>query len=67
MKITEAITKTRSFFESMDVPTRLSGYGLGSDAIPAIVEHLRMRGSLTWGERQDIGLEAVKEILTLSV
>lgn len=67
MQIAEAITKTRSFFESMDVPTRLSGYGLGSDAIPAIVEHLGMRGSLTWGERQDIGLEAVKEILTLSV
>ena len=36
-RITAAIERTRAFFESMGIATRLSGYGLGAEAIDTVV------------------------------
>ncbi len=60
-----AIAKTREFFESVGVPTRLSNYGLGLDTIPVIVERLEQRGYVALGEHQDINPQTVEKILTL--
>ena len=66
-RITEAIEKTRDFFELMQVKTRLSDYGLGKDSIPKLVEQLQAHGMKALGERQDITLEVSREILERSL
>ncbi|KOP27162.1 aldehyde reductase [Hapalosiphon sp. MRB220] len=60
-----AIAKTRDFFESVGVRTRLSNYGVGLDTIPVIVERLEKRGYVALGEHQDINPQTVEKILTL--
>ncbi|MBH8552967.1 iron-containing alcohol dehydrogenase [Nostocaceae cyanobacterium CENA357] len=64
-RITEAIAKTRNFFESVGVQTRLSDYGVGLDTIPVIIERFEKRGFVPLGEQQDVSLEVVEKILTL--
>lgn len=66
-RIAAVIARTRDFFEAVGVPTHLSAYGVGLNAIPVIVERLESRGSVALGERRDIGPTVVREILTLSV
>ncbi len=58
-----AIEKTRAFFESVGVSTRLSAYGVTTETIPTIVTRLSDRGMLPLGERQDITKESMAEIL----
>jgi len=53
-RISAAIAATRDFFERMGVPTRLSAYGIGADAIPHLVAQLEAHGMVRLGERQDI-------------
>jgi NADP-dependent alcohol dehydrogenase len=65
-RVTAAIDKTRSFFESVGVPTRLSNYRVGLDTVPVVVERLGSRGMVALGERQDVDLQAVQQILTAS-
>ena len=43
-KIDLAIRKTREFFESLGVKTRLSQYDVGAEKIPAVVEQLKAHG-----------------------
>ncbi|HYW19927.1 MAG TPA: iron-containing alcohol dehydrogenase [Nodularia sp. (in: cyanobacteria)] len=64
-RITEAISQTRNFFESVGVPTHLSDYGVNSDTIPLIIERLKQHGFLALGEHQDVNPEIVEKILTL--
>ncbi|MFS0519279.1 iron-containing alcohol dehydrogenase [Nostoc sp. UIC 10607] len=65
-RVTEAIAKTRNFFESVGVRTRLSDYGVGLDTIPVIIERFEKRGSVALGEYKDINSQIVEQILTLS-
>ncbi|MBD2563240.1 MULTISPECIES: iron-containing alcohol dehydrogenase [Nostoc] len=65
-RVTEAIAKTRNFFESVGVQTRLSDYGVGLDTIPVIIERFEKRGSVALGEYKDINSQIVEQILTLS-
>lgn len=58
-----AIARTRAFFESLGVKTTLAGYGLGAEAIPAVVEQLRRHNRLTLGEGDMIDLGGVTRIL----
>lgn len=62
-KIDAAIGKTREFFQSLGIKTRLSEYGLGADKIPAIVEQLKTHGMTGLSETGDITLEVSREIL----
>lgn len=62
-KIDLAIQKTREFFESLGVKTRLSAYGVTADKIPAVVEQLKAHGMTALSETQDITLEVSRKIL----
>ena len=65
-RIDQAIARTREFFESLQVPTRLSGYGIGSDAIPALIAQLERHGMTALGERQDFGLADSRRVFELA-
>lgn len=64
-RVTEAIAKTRNFFESVGVRTRLSDYGVGVETIPVIIERFEQRGFVALGEHQDVNPQVVEQILTL--
>jgi NADP-dependent alcohol dehydrogenase len=63
--IDQAIAKTRAFFESLGVKTRLGDYGIAPEAIPALVAQLEKHGMVQLGERGDITPERSREILEL--
>jgi len=62
-KIDLAIQKTRDFFESLGVRTRLSEYGVTADTIPAIVGQLKAHGLNKLSETRDLSLEISQIIL----
>jgi NADP-dependent alcohol dehydrogenase len=62
-RIDTAIKKTRDFFESMQVPTRLSAYGINADIIPAVVEQLKAHGMVKLGEKMDVTPDLVEIII----
>jgi NADP-dependent alcohol dehydrogenase len=62
-KIAMAIEKTRAFFERLGVKTRLSGYGIGAERIPAVVEQLASHGMIALSETGDITPEISRKIL----
>lgn len=65
-RIDAAIARTRDFFESLGVPTRLAGYGIGADAIPALVAQLERHGMTALGERREIGLDVSRRVFELA-
>ncbi|MBP1711049.1 MAG: alcohol dehydrogenase, partial [Deltaproteobacteria bacterium] len=62
-RIDTAIEKTREFFESMHVATRLSAYDIAADIIPAVVEQLKAHGMVRLGEKRDVTPELAGVIL----
>lgn len=62
-RIDSAIAKTRAFFESLRISTRLSGYGLGPEAVDAVVAQLETHGMTKLGEHGDISLAVSRAIL----
>jgi len=62
-KIDLAIRKTREFFESLGIKTRLSAYGVTAAQIPAVLENLKAHGLTALSETQDITLEVSRKIL----
>lgn len=62
-KIDLAIQKTREFFESLGIKTRLSEYGVTADKIPVVIEQLKAHGLTALSETQDITLEVSQKIL----
>ncbi|MDP4209298.1 MAG: iron-containing alcohol dehydrogenase [Bacteroidota bacterium] len=62
-KIDLAIKKTREFFESLGIKTRLSEYGVTVDKIPAVVEQLKAHGLTALSETGKITLEVSQKIL----
>ena len=67
MRIDQAIAHTRSFFESLQVPTRLSAYGIGVEAIPALLAQLERHGMVALGERQNVDLAQSRQVYELAV
>ena len=63
-RIDQAIRLTEAFFETMQVPTRLSHVDLGSKDIDLLIERLAQHGMTALGENDDITLEISREILT---
>jgi len=63
-RIDKAIRLTEEFFETMQVPTRLSDVDLGSKDIDLLVKRLEQHGMVTLGEHSDITLDISREILT---
>ena len=66
-RIDAAIARTREFFESLGVKTRLSDYGIGADAIDRIVAQLEAHGMTALGEHGDIDLASSRRILEASL
>jgi len=63
--IDTAIARTRAFFESLGVATRLGGYGVAAETIPTVVERLRQHGMVALGEQQAVTPELSRQILDL--
>lgn len=66
-RITAAIAKTREFFESLGVATRLAAYGVTAEAIAPVLAKLEQHGRFPLGERQDVTLDASRRILEASL
>jgi NADP-dependent alcohol dehydrogenase len=64
-RIDQAIAKTRDFFESVGVRTKLSDYGVSLDVIPVIADRFQKRGFVALGEHQDVTPKVVEQVLTL--
>ena len=62
-RITVAIENTRNFFERMGIPTRLSAYGLGQEAIDQLMRQLQAHGMTSLGEHRDITPAISRRIL----
>ena len=62
-KITAAIQKTRSFFQSLGVKTCLSQYGVKPEQLPAIAEQLKAHKMTKLGETKDITPDVSLRIL----
>lgn len=62
-RIFGAISRTREFFQSMGMQTRLSDYGLGQDDIERVVAQLEAHGMLQLGEGADVTPEVSRRIL----
>ncbi|PCI26501.1 MAG: NADH-dependent alcohol dehydrogenase [SAR324 cluster bacterium] len=65
--IDQAIQKTREFFESVGVPTRLGDYGVKEQDIPAIIEQLTNHRMVKLGEQREVTPEVSRQILELSL
>ncbi|HET7545508.1 MAG TPA: iron-containing alcohol dehydrogenase, partial [Polyangiaceae bacterium] len=65
--IDATIAQTAAFFESLGVPTRLSAYGIGEEAIPQIVAKLKANRRLRMGERLDVTPDTAGKILSLAL
>ena len=62
-RIEMAISKTKEFFESLGVKTKLSDYGLDEKNIDEVINSLQKHGLTNLGENGDVTLEVSREIL----
>ena len=66
-QITQAILCTREFFESMNVPTRFSAYGIGKEAIPALLAQLERHQMTALGEHKKLNLDGARRVFELAM
>jgi len=66
-RIDHAISKTREFFESVGVPTRLSAYNITAAAIPQFLQQLEEHGRFPLGEHRDMDRAAVQRVFENSL
>ena len=62
-RIDAAIQRTEAFFEGLGIPTRLSAYALGADAVEPVIQQLEAHGLTALGERRDVTLDISRQIL----
>lgn len=62
-RITAAIARTRDFFEALGISTRLSGYGLGPEAIDPVIAQLEAHGMVKLGEQREVTPAVSRRIL----
>jgi NADP-dependent alcohol dehydrogenase len=62
-RIDAAIQKTRGFYESLGLRTRLSDYNVRAETAAEVAGRLRARGELKLGEKGDITPDVVEKIL----
>lgn len=62
-KIDGAIAKTRAFYESIGIKTRLSDYEVDAEVAPQVAERLKSNGMAQLGEKGVITPERVEAIL----
>ena len=62
-RIDQAIARTRAFFESVGIATRLQDYGLGAEAVDAVVAQLTAHKMVALGEQRSITPEVSRAIV----
>jgi NADP-dependent alcohol dehydrogenase len=62
-RIDAAIAKTRGFYESLGLRTRLSDYKVGPEVAAEVAVRLRTRGLVSFGERGEVTPELAETIL----
>ena len=62
-RISAAIDQTRDFFERMGIPTRLSAYGLGIEAIDVVIRQLETHGMTQLSEHRDVTPAVSRRVL----
>jgi len=62
-RIDTAIDKTRTFFESMGLPTCLAGYGVRHVNVEQVMDLLQAHGMVNIGESKDVTLDMMRAIL----
>lgn len=62
-KIDLAITKTRAFFESLGIKTRLSDYNITASDIEKVIKGLEVKGMTKLSESRDLSLDISRKIL----
>ncbi len=62
-KIELAISKTREFFESLGIKTRLTDYNINSSDLDKVIEGLETKGMTKLSESRDLTLEISRKIL----
>lgn len=65
-RIDAAIARTRAFYESIGIKTRLSDYGVSVDTAAEVARRLAARGMVKLGERGEITPATVEQILRLA-
>jgi len=66
-KALASVQKTREFFESVGVKTRLSDYNLSPDSIPGLLKQLQRHQMISLGENQSVTLEVSQRVLEASI
>lgn len=66
-RIEAAISNTEGFFQSLEIPTRLSAYEIGPDAIDGLIAQLNVHGMTALGENQDVSLDVSRRVLEASL
>ncbi len=66
-RVEAAIQKTRQFFESLGMKTRLSGYEISAAAIDALIKKLETHGMVALGEHGDVDLQLSRQVLEASI
>ncbi len=66
-RIDQAIEKTRNFFESLQIRTRLCDYGITAETIPTVIDQLKAHRMIALGENSKVTPEVVREVLGLCV
>ncbi|MCF2857377.1 iron-containing alcohol dehydrogenase [Pseudoalteromonas sp. SMS1] len=65
--ISSAIARTEQFFQSVNMKTRLSDYGIGEDAVDKITHQLERHGMTALGEQQAVTLDKSSKIIRASL
>jgi NADP-dependent alcohol dehydrogenase len=65
-RIAAAIARTRTFFESVGVPTRLGAYDAPQEAATLVADRLASRGVTRLGERGELAPDGVRALLAQS-
>jgi len=66
-RITQAIEKTRDFFERLGVKTHLQDYGITANDIDALVAQLETHGMTALGERGEVTPQISRRLFELSL
>ncbi len=66
-KIDAIIKKTVDFFESVGIKTKLADYGIGKEIIPEVIERFKKRGIKAIGEKGDLTLDEIAQVLELQL
>ncbi|EPA0985921.1 iron-containing alcohol dehydrogenase [Vibrio parahaemolyticus] len=66
-KISQAIDKTEAFFNSLDIVTNLSHYGIDGEGTDKVIANLKNLGLTALSESGDLTPDVVKKILTAAL